>query len=86
MRKTVPVESEIAMLTSSETNSRKHRKKKDEEIPTVAEKTTLSDVEKKIEDQRLKENVLNGYTAAGNKVVLSLSTWLIANNMLKVKP
>ena len=82
--KLVPVESEIAMLTLRRNELQKaHEGKKDEEIPT-AEKDELSDVEKKIEEQKTeKENILNGY-AAGNKVVHQLiDLALLQNNMLK---
>ena len=82
--KLVPVESEIAMLTLRRNELQKAQEgKKDEEIPT-AEKDELSDVEKKIEEQKTeKENILNGY-AAGNKVVHQLiDLALLQNNMLK---
>lgn len=82
--KLVPVESEIAMLTLRRNELQKAQEgKKDEEIPT-AEKDELSDVEKKIEEQKTEqENILNGY-AAGNKVVHQLiDLALLQNNMLK---
>ena len=82
--KLVPVESEIAMLTLRRNELQKAQEgKKDEETPT-AEKDELSDVEKKIEEQKTeKENILNGY-AAGNKVVHQLiDLALLQNNMLK---
>lgn len=82
--KLVPVESEIAMLTLRRNELQKAQEgKKDEEIPT-AEKDELSEVEKKIEAQKIeKENILNGY-AAGNKVVHQLiDLALLQNNMLK---
>ena len=82
--KLVPVESENAMLTLRRNELQKAQEgKKDEEIPT-AEKDELSDVEKKIEEQKTeKENILNGY-AAGNKVVHQLiDLALLQNNMLK---
>ena len=82
--KLVPVESEIAMLTLRRNELQKAQEgKKDEEIPP-AEKDELSDVEKKIEEQKTeKENILNGY-AAGNKVVHQLiDLALLQNNMLK---
>lgn len=82
--KLVPVESEIAMLTLRRNELQKAQEgKKDEEIPT-AEKDELSEVEKKIEEQKTeKENILNGY-AAGNKVVHQLiDLALLQNNMLK---
>jgi molecular chaperone HtpG len=60
-----------------------HSGKKDEEIPT-AEKDELTDLAKKLTDEKAKKDeVLNQY-AAGNKVIRQLiDLALLQNGMLK---
>lgn len=80
----VPVESEIAILKLRQAELHKaHEGKKEEEIPT-AEKEELTDIDKKLEEQKQqKDSVINTY-ATGNKVVHQLiDLALLQNNMLK---
>ena len=82
--KLVPVEAEIASLTLRKNELHKAQEgKKAEAIPT-AEKDELTDVEKKLDEQKKeKENVLGTY-AAGNKIIHQLiDLALLQNNMLK---
>jgi molecular chaperone HtpG len=79
-----PVRAEIKQLEEREKTLRdSHSGKKDEEIPT-AEKDELTDLAKKLTEQKAKKDeILNGY-AAGNKVVSQLiDLALLQNGMLK---
>lgn len=80
----LPIESNIAALNfeQSELNKKQEGKKYDE-IPQ-AEKDALSDVEKKLADEKSKKNDVLGKYAAGNKVIRQLvDLALLQNNMLK---
>jgi molecular chaperone HtpG len=79
-----PIRTEIKQLEEREKTLRdSHSGKKDEEIPT-AEKDELTDLAKKLTDEKAKKDeVLNGY-AADNKVIRQLiDLALLQNNMLK---
>ena len=66
------------------TNFTKHKEgKKADEIPQ-AEKDELSDVEKKLADEKTKKEAVLGEYAGGNKVIRQLiDLALLQNNMLK---
>lgn len=80
----LPIESSIAALNfeQSELNKKQEGKKYDE-IPQ-ADKDALSEVEKKLADEKSKKNDVLGKYAARNKVIRQLvDLALLQNNMLK---
>ncbi len=80
----LPIESSIAALNfeQSELNKKQEGKKYDE-IPQ-ADKDALSEVEKKLVDEKNKKKDVLGKYAAGNKVIRQLvDLALLQNNMLK---
>lgn len=80
----LPIESSIAALNfeQSELNKKQEGKKYDE-IPQ-ADKDALSEVEKKLADEKNKKKDVLGKYAAGNKVIRQLvDLALLQNNMLK---
>lgn len=80
----LPVEEEITLLNKRHDELHEQQKdKKADEIPT-AEKDELSDIEKKIADQKSKKEAILGEYAGKNKVVRQLiDLALLQNNMLK---
>lgn len=79
-----PIEAEMAVLNERhETLHKAQENKKADEIPQ-AEKDELSDLEKKLADERSKKESLFSHYAGGNKVVRQLiDLALLQNNMLK---
>ena len=79
-----PIEAEMAALNKRQDEIHKAQEgKKQEEIPQ-AEKDELSDVEKKLADEKTKKETLLGEYAGGNKIIRQLiDLALLQNNMLK---
>lgn len=79
-----PIDEEMKSLNKRhEELHKQHEGKKDEEIPT-SEKDELSDIEKKIADQKTKKQTLLADYASKNKVIRQLvDLALLQNNMLK---
>lgn len=79
-----PIEAEMAVLNERhETLHKAQENKKADEIPQ-AEKDELSDLERKLADERSKKESLFSHYAGGNKVVRQLiDLALLQNNMLK---
>ena len=80
----LPIETSIATLNFEQSELKKKQEgKKYEEIPQ-AEKDALSDVEKKIAEEKSKKDAVLGKYAGGNKVIRQLvDLALLQNNMLK---
>ncbi|MBQ8875241.1 MAG: molecular chaperone HtpG [Bacteroides sp.] len=80
----LPIETSIATLNFEQSELRKKQDgKKQDEIPQ-ADKEALSDVEKKLADEKSKKEAVLGKYAGGNKVVRQLvDLALLQNNMLK---
>lgn len=79
-----PIDAEMKSLnTRHEELHKQHEGKKDEEIPT-AEKDELSEIDKKIAEQKTKKQTLLAEYAGKNKVIRQLvDLALLQNNMLK---
>lgn len=79
-----PIEAEMTSLNKRHDELHKAQKgKKADEIPQ-AEKDELSDVEKKLADEKTKKEAVLGEYAGGNKVIRQLiDLALLQNNMLK---
>lgn len=79
-----PIEAEIATLNKRHADLEKAQEgKKSDEIPQ-AEKDELSEVDKKLSDEKSKKEAVLGRYAGGNKVVRQLiDLALLQNNMLK---
>lgn len=79
-----PIDEEMKSLNKRHEELHKQQEgKKEEEIPT-AEKDELSDIEKKIADQKTKKQTLLAEYAGKNKVIRQLvDLALLQNNMLK---
>lgn len=79
-----PIEAEIATLNKRHADLEKAQEgKKSDEIPQ-AEKDELSEVDKKLSDEKSKKEAVLGQYAGGNKVVRQLiDLALLQNNMLK---
>lgn len=79
-----PIEAEMTSLNKRHDELHKAQEgKKADEIPQ-AEKDELSDVEKKLADEKTKKEVVLGEYAGGNKVIRQLiDLALLQNNMLK---
>ena len=79
-----PIEAEMTSLNKRHDELHKAQEgKKAEEIPQ-AEKDELSDVEKKLADEKTKKEAVLGEYAGGNKVIRQLiDLALLQNNMLK---
>ena len=80
----LPIETSIATLNFEQSELRKKQDgKKQDEIPQ-ADKEALSDVEKKLADEKSKKEAVLSKYAGGNKVVRQLvDLALLQNNMLK---
>ena len=80
----LPIEEEMNQLNIRHDELHKQQEgKKADEIP-VAEKDELSDIEKKIAEQKSKKEAILGEYAGKNKVVRQLvDLALLQNNMLK---
>ena len=80
----LPIETSIATLNFEQSELRKNQDgKKQDEIPQ-ADKEALSDVEKKLADEKSKKEAVLSKYAGGNKVVRQLvDLALLQNNMLK---
>ena len=80
----LPIETSIATLNFEQSELKKKQEgKKYDEIPQ-AEKDALSDVEKKIAEEKSKKDSVLGKYAGGNKVIRQLvDLALLQNNMLK---
>ena len=80
----LPIETSIATLNFEQSELKKKQEgKKYEEIPQ-AEKDALSNVEKKIAEEKSKKDSVLGKYAGGNKVIRQLvDLALLQNNMLK---
>lgn len=79
-----PIEAEMAVLNERhETLHKAQESKKADEVPQ-AEKDELSDLEKKLADERSKKESLFSHYADGNKIVRQLiDLALLQNNLLK---
>ena len=79
-----PIETEMTSLNKRHDELHKAQEgKKADEIPQ-AEKDELSDVEKKLADEKTKKEAVLGEYAGGNKVIRQLiDLALLQNNMLK---
>lgn len=79
-----PIEIEMSNLNKRQEELRKAQEgKKSEDIPQ-AEKDELSEVEKKIADEKTKKEAVLGEYAGGNKIIRQLiDLALLQNNMLK---
>ena len=79
-----PIEAEMTSLNKRHDELHKAQEgKKADEIPQ-AEKDELSDVEKKLADEKTKKEAVLGEYAGGNKVIRQLiDLALLQNNMLK---
>ena len=80
----LPIETSIAALNFEQSELQKKQEgKKYDEIPQ-ADKDALTDVEKKLADEKSKKNAVLGKYAAENKVIRQLvDLALLQNNMLK---
>ena len=80
----LPIETSIAALNFEQSELQKKQEgKKYDEIPQ-ADKDALTDVEKKLADEKSKKNAVLGKYAADNKVIRQLvDLALLQNNMLK---
>ena len=80
----LPIETSIATLNFEQSELKKKQEgKKYDEIPQ-ADKDALSEVEKKIADEKSKKDAVLGKYAGGNKVIRQLvDLALLQNNMLK---
>ncbi|KAB3750036.1 molecular chaperone HtpG [Phocaeicola vulgatus] len=78
-----PIEAEMTSLNKRHDELHKAQEGKKAEIPQ-AEKDELSDVEKKLADEKTKKEAVLGEYAGGNKVIRQLiDLALLQNNMLK---
>ena len=80
----LPIETSIATLNFEQSQLQKKQEGKKYDEISQADKDALSEVEKKIADEKSKKNAVLGKYASGNKVIRQLvDLALLQNNMLK---
>ena len=80
----LPIETSIVTLNFEQSELQKKQEGKKYDEITQAERDALSDIEKKIADEKSKKDAILGKYAGGNKVIRQLvDLALLQNNMLK---
>ena len=80
----LPIETNIATLNFEQSQLQKKQEGKKYDEISQADKDALSEVEKKIDDEKSKKDAVLGKYASGNKVIRQLvDLALLQNNMLK---
>ena len=80
----LPIETSIVTLNFEQSELQKKQEGKKYDEITQAERDALSEVEKKIADEKSKKDAILGKYAGGNKVIRQLvDLALLQNNMLK---